>query len=226
MSSIDPAAPATPLPPQACPTPSELLATSQPPFNDSSIRSQYNIPPDAELIYTDGACPSNGTLEGRAGIGIYFGPNDPRNISARLPGKEHQTNQRAELFAVLKALEILYSAQKPGTYVIMTDSMYTIRGLKEWVPNWVRTRWRTSQGRPVVSKDLFKRAYDLMNRLAEMRIIVNFQHVPGHSGIPGNEMADQLAVKGAWEDEIMDVEWESKYDDDELDAMAAELENV
>ena len=46
-------------------------------------------------IYTDGACRGNGTPHARAGYGVYYGPNDPRNISERLSGA--QTNNRAEL---------------------------------------------------------------------------------------------------------------------------------
>ncbi len=48
------------------------------------------------IVYTDGACTGNGKANPIAGVGAYFGPNDPRNISELLPG-EKQTNQRAEL---------------------------------------------------------------------------------------------------------------------------------
>ena len=37
--------------------------------------------------------------------GVYFGPDDPRNISERLEGSL-QTNNRAELTAILKALDV------------------------------------------------------------------------------------------------------------------------
>ena len=32
-------------------------------------------------VYTDGACINNGKPNARAGIGVYFGENDSRNIS-------------------------------------------------------------------------------------------------------------------------------------------------
>ena len=32
-------------------------------------------------VYTDGACVDNGKAYARAGYGVYFGKNDPRNVS-------------------------------------------------------------------------------------------------------------------------------------------------
>jgi hypothetical protein len=68
--------------------------------NDDTLRT---VPPDALTIYTDGACVDNGKAGARAGYSVFFMDNDCRNRSARVLGK--QTNQRGELFAVLKALD-------------------------------------------------------------------------------------------------------------------------
>ena len=45
-------------------------------------------------VFTDGACSNNGRKNAKAGIGVYFGENDERNISKRITGK--QTNNTAE----------------------------------------------------------------------------------------------------------------------------------
>jgi ribonuclease HI len=179
-----------------------------------------------QYIYTDGACSSNGTTAGRAGIGIFHAPNDPRNISARLPGL-HQTNQRAELFAVLKALEQLYhqETQSPPAgrrkVVIRTDSSYVIKALTSWIQKWERNGWRSRGNQPVVSKDLFVRARDMLGALAEGGVRVSFEHVRGHMGIWGNEQADRLAVAGAQ----MEVgeEWEG-FEDEDLVAAVRDME--
>ena len=42
-------------------------------------------------VFTDGSCPNNGKKNAIAGIGIYFGENDPKNKSERIQGK--QTNK-------------------------------------------------------------------------------------------------------------------------------------
>ena len=43
-----------------------------------------------KYVYTDGACIHNGKKYAKAGIGIFFGPGDRRNVSERITGK--QTN--------------------------------------------------------------------------------------------------------------------------------------
>lgn len=181
---------------------------------------------DVLSIYTDGACLANGTLGGRAGIGVFYDVNDPRNISTRLPGP-HQTNQRAELYAVLKALESLHT-QPPcvRNVVIFTDSKYVVKGLTVWATKWEQEGWKTLKNKQVVSMDLFKRARDMISTLNANGLTVKFIHVPGHSGIWGNEQADRLAVAGAQMEQNVDENWDSMFDDDELDAMIAEMEDV
>lgn len=56
-------------------------------------------------VYTDGACSENGKHGATGGIGVFFGPGDPRNISEPLAG-DYPTNNRAEITAVLRALEV------------------------------------------------------------------------------------------------------------------------
>ncbi|KAF9780845.1 hypothetical protein BJ322DRAFT_1011739, partial [Thelephora terrestris] len=53
-------------------------------------------------VYTDGSCIGNGTAEARAGSGVWYAPQDPRNASIRVPGKA-QSNQVGELLAILHA---------------------------------------------------------------------------------------------------------------------------
>lgn len=50
------------------------------------------------VVYTDGACKGNGRQGAIAGVGVWWGHNDPRNIAERCPGS--QTNNRAELIVI------------------------------------------------------------------------------------------------------------------------------
>lgn len=50
------------------------------------------------VVYTDGACKGNGQKTPVAGVGVWWGRNDPRNIAERCPGI--QTNNRAELIVI------------------------------------------------------------------------------------------------------------------------------
>lgn len=140
------------------------------------------------LIYTDGACTKNGKVGARAGVGIYFGENDDRNISMALPGVD-QTNQRAELYAVMLALEYCVDHSN-NSFIIYSDSMYCVKGYNEWIVGWLRNNWKNSKGNPVANQDLWK-------RVAQLRVLslnVKLEWIKGHSKNPGNEAADALAV--------------------------------
>ena len=56
-------------------------------------------------VYTDGACSNNGKDNALAGIGIFFGINDTRNVSKKIEGK--QTNNTAELSAIIETYYII-----------------------------------------------------------------------------------------------------------------------
>ena len=71
-------------------------------------------------IYTDGSSLGNGQLGAVGGVGVYFGPGDGRNLSEALTGTR-QTNQRAELTALQRALEL---APRDRKIVIYSDSNY------------------------------------------------------------------------------------------------------
>lgn len=58
-------------------------------------------------VYTDGSCINNGKENAIAGIGIYFGENDVRNVSQRVIGK--QSNNTGELGAIYHLYDIIES---------------------------------------------------------------------------------------------------------------------
>ena len=78
------------------------------------------------MVYTDGACVNNGKPDARAGYGVYFGKGDERNVSERYKGP--QTNNVAEILAIIRALTILKEEIEGGRKVkIYSDSKYAIR---------------------------------------------------------------------------------------------------
>ena len=70
---------------------------------NTNPNSEKNLEPIH--VYTDGACSNNGKPDAKAGFGVYFGENDNRNLSETFTGP--QTNNRAELLAIIRALTIL-----------------------------------------------------------------------------------------------------------------------
>jgi ribonuclease HI len=96
------------------------------------------------------------------------------------------TNQRTELLAAIMALEAIEPGDKA---LVISDSQYVVKGITEWIKNWVRRGWRNASGNDVANQDLWKRLYPL-NKERNVR----WKHVRGHQGIPGNERADKIAV--------------------------------
>ncbi len=60
------------------------------------LHEKLTQPEKVFAVYTDGACQSNGKAEAKAGVGVFVGVDDPRNISLPLEKTPH-TNNRAEL---------------------------------------------------------------------------------------------------------------------------------
>ncbi|RKP34774.1 ribonuclease H-like domain-containing protein [Dimargaris cristalligena] len=147
-------------------------------------------PASYERVYTDGAAINNGRPGAIAGIGVYFGPNDPRNISEPL-WDGNQTNQRAELAAILCALE-MFSPHTP--LEICTDSQYSIDCIRKWNHGWKKNNWKTATGGDVVNVDIIQ---GILEKIQVRAGPVKLTKVRGHSGDPGNDGADQLAVLGA-----------------------------
>ena len=82
-------------------------------------------------MFTDGACSNNGNENAKAGIGVYFGENDIRNVSERIDGS--QSNNIAELRAIIKVFEVCNDIIKSGKNIkIYTDSMVSINGVNKW----------------------------------------------------------------------------------------------
>jgi ribonuclease HI len=99
------------------------------------------------------------------------------------------TNNRMELRAVLEALEGLPSG---SAVQIVSDSRYVIDALTNWIHGWRRKNWVTSQGTPVLNRDLIE-ALDARGRELALR----FDWVRGHDGHAVNEIVDGLAQGAA-----------------------------
>jgi ribonuclease HI len=130
-------------------------------------------------IYVDGACSGNhlGGQSGRMGAGIVARCG-PVEKAWGLPLGEG-TNQRAEILAVSEAL--LRVKDRPNSDVrVYTDSQYAIGALT--------AGWKVKANPEIVD---FARI--LIRECGSFRMF----KVPGHSGHPENERANELAVRAA-----------------------------
>ncbi|KDQ16540.1 hypothetical protein BOTBODRAFT_251704 [Botryobasidium botryosum FD-172 SS1] len=148
------------------------------------------------VVYTDGACKNNGKPRlAAAGVGVWWGEGDKRNISERCPGD--QTNNRAELITTSPMIRLR----------IKTDSIYCISCMKSWLPTWRKRGFKTSNGQPIKNQSLILYLASLLDNRPGL---VRFQHVFGHQGEQGNEGADRLAVAGCDGAAIPERNWEFK----------------
>jgi len=116
-----------------------------------------------------------------------------RNVSEPLHGPR-QTNQRAELTAIQRALEIVPSARDVQ---ILTDSQYSINCVTKWCTGWEKNGWLNSKKDAVENQDLIRAILAQIRERKRMGGATDFIWVKGHSNDPGNEAADELAVAGA-----------------------------
>lgn len=134
-------------------------------------------------IFTDGACRGN---PGPGGWGALLRYKDREKTLHG--GEPHTTNNRMELTAAIRALEEL---KRPCHVRLTTDSVYLMKGITEWMPQWKRRNWLTAGGKAVKNADLWQR----LDRALQMHH-VEWRWVRGHSGHSENERADQLANLG------------------------------
>lgn len=173
-------------------TPAKTLK-SEPTTKSVSVQPAAESSRDSIRIYTDGSSRGNGQVGSRAGLGVFFGHDDERNHYERLPGMP-QTNQRAELLAMLRAMEIVPLTQ---SIQIWSDSQYSINCATTWGDKWERSSWKNSQGKDVMNQDIIR---DIRAKIQERKAAgarTELQWVKGHSSDPGNNAADRLANLGA-----------------------------
>jgi len=155
----------------------------------NAFAMMMNKKPITDYIYTDGACSNNGRPNAAAGIGIYFGEGDPRNVSKRLPLTQKQTNNVAELEAILQAYDIIEPDLGQKTFCIVSDSEYAIRCLTTYGASCDAGQWK----KDIPNKDLVKALYTTYKDkgVQSMHIMAHTGKTDAHS--VGNDGADRLA---------------------------------
>ena len=140
-------------------------------------------------VYTDGACSNNGKDNAFAGIGIFFGINDNRNISKNIEGK--QTNNTAELSAIIETYNIIENDIINGKKIaIVSDSEYAIKCVSSYGEKCSKQNWNVD----IPNKELVKIAYELYKNKHNIKFI----HIKAHTNNTdnhsiGNDNADKLA---------------------------------
>lgn len=134
-----------------------------------------------KYVYCDGSCIHNGKPNAKAGIGIYFGENDTRNVSESIEGN---TNNIAELVAMIRVYDII----KDEPYTIVSDSKYALLCVGSYGKKCEEKGWCD-----IPNKELVKKLYYTYKNTS-----IQFLHVYSHTNKKdihsiGNQHADSLA---------------------------------
>lgn len=132
-----------------------------------------------------------------------------RNISEALKGSK-QTNQRAELTAIQRALDVVPNHRD---VTIFTDSRYSIDCVTNWYKNWQRNGWVNSKNKPVENRDVVQEIRQKIEERDSYGKQTIFVWVKGHDKNEGNIKADELAVAGARKGLVDDTQSISNGDD-------------
>ena len=133
---------------------------------------------------TDGACSGNPGNGGWGGLIIF---SDGSKIEIGVAA-ENTTNNRMELTAAIKTIEKIKNFRLKENFKLRTDSKYLIEGYTNWIKNWKKNGWKTSNGKAVQNLDLWQ-------QIDSLRIPgLTMEFVKGHSGDPSNERVDLIAT--------------------------------
>ncbi len=101
------------------------------------------------------------------------------------------TNNRMALSGAIAALQLLGQKGNRLRLLIVSDSEYLVKGIREWVPGWQARGWTRKAG-PIENLELWRVLHASLSKHD-----AQFTWVRGHAGHPKNEYANDLAVRAA-----------------------------
>lgn len=168
--------------------------------------------PKALYIFTDGACSKNGKVDAKASWACFITDNeDSKYSNLNMSGiiEKNGTNQKAELTAILNALEMLDAYQKSideKDIIICSDSMYSINCCTKWYKAWEKNNWKNAKNQDVKNPEIIKKIIQCLKKL-NAKFNITFKHVYSHTSEPknkdsfdyfvwyGNDSVDKMATK-------------------------------
>jgi len=135
-------------------------------------------------VFTDGSAVPN---PGEGGWGAVY-VIDGEIVAQSYGYGGHTTNNRMELTALIKAVDLVPQGTPATVY---SDSNLAVRTINEWAAGWEKRGWKRKSG-PVENVDLVKQAYKAYRMRPELSLV----WIKAHVGFTWNEYADQLANRG------------------------------
>lgn len=146
------------------------------------------------VVHLDESCLGNGQERATpGGAGGLIETRTPRGLQRRdfFIHAPDTTNNRMALAGAIGVLQILAGKGNRLRVLIVSDSEYLVRGVREWLPGWVAKDWKRKGG-ALENVELW-RALQQSLALHDSQLA----WVRGHNGHPKNEYANDLAVRAA-----------------------------
>lgn len=158
-------------------------------------------PPRIAVVHLDESCLGNGReghtpgaaaglVEVRTSKGV-----ERREFAIHSPDT---TNNRMALAGAIAALQLLAGKGHRLRVLIVSDSEYLVRGVREWLPGWIARGWKRQAG-PIENLELWRVLQASLSRHE-----TQLTWVRGHAGHPKNEFANDRAVLAAKEQATTD----------------------
>jgi ribonuclease HI len=148
------------------------------------------------VLHLDESCLGNGREGDNPGAGAGLIEIRSRGRVERRDFYLHEpatTNNRMALKGATYALGLLAGKGARLQVLMVSDSQYLVRGVREWMPGWAARGW-TRKGGAIENLELWK-----LLRIANAKHDVQWCWLRGHARHPKNEYADRLAVRAARE---------------------------
>jgi ribonuclease HI len=150
----------------------------------------------ASVVHLDESCLGNGRDgDNPGGAGGLIEVRSRGRIQRRdfYLSQPATTNNRMALVGATTVLRLLAGKGKRLRVLMVSDSEYLVKGMREWVPGWASRGWTRKAG-PIENLVLWKELAEAV-RLHD----VQWTWVRGHHGHPKNEYVNDLAVGAARE---------------------------
>lgn len=165
----------------------------------AKLRSPPNIarlpePPKGLQVFADGCYEPNSGGGGWA----FVAYRDAVEIASNFGGVQDSANNAMELIALLKAATWLNANALGEPAIILSDSLYAVKGCNSWRHIWKNNGWKkivpnaNARSRTIANPELWK----IIDLQLSPNPLVTIAWCKGHSGIEGNERADELAENG------------------------------
>jgi ribonuclease HI len=152
----------------------------------------------AAIVHLDESCLGNGReVASPGGAGGFIEARTTKGIGRRdfFVHSPDTTNNKMALAGAIGVLQLLARKGARLRVLLVSDSEYLVRGVREWLPGWISKGWKRKGG-TLENLDLW-RALEQSLALHETQLA----WVRGHNGHPKNEYANDLATAAAREQE-------------------------